>query len=151
MSLELKPTCLSKEGVQPALEFVRNKSHHTSETEPATLEGGEEERCCGQGGSFWLSSWKNLLAEAMAGFGVSLPKAMHQGSLLATGSSWSFYPKPSFFLSPAGLVCQGHVPVPVPLPALPQASWRGSMSSSGTTVSLMENWAAISPSLCLSK
>lgn len=69
--------------------------------------------------------------------------AMHQGSPLATGSLWSFYIKPSFFLPPAGLVCQGHVPVP--LPALPQASWQGSMSSTGTTVSRMENWAAISP------
>lgn len=119
----------SKEGVQPALGFMRDTRSHISESEPATLEGGEEERCCGQTGRFWLSPWKMCWQKPRLGLVLICPcgaMATHQGSPVAIVSLWSLYIKPSFFLHPAGLVCQGHVPVP--LPALPQA-WQGSMSS----------------------
>lgn len=134
--------------MQPALGVMRDIRHHTSGSEPGTLEGWEEERCCGQTGNFWFSPWKMCWQKPWVGLMLVCPcnvMATHQGSPLETVSLWSFYIKPTFFLHPAGLVCQGHVPVP--LLALPQTCCQGSMSSGGTTVSTMENWAAISPSL----
>lgn len=95
---------------------------------------------CGQTGTFCLSPWKNMLAEATAEFGASLSMRSHGNaprSPLATLSLRSFYTKPSFLLHP-GLPgpcpCPFACPVPSILAGLHEQQWDHSESHGKLTI-----------------
>lgn len=127
---------------------MRDINHHTSGTEPAMSEGEEREGCYRQTGTFWFSPWGNTLAKNMAGFAVCLPTWCHGSAPRITASNClhTALPQQTKLLPPSlashccGWICRDNVPVP--LLALPHACWQGSMSSGGTTVSPLGNWAA---------
>lgn len=88
----------------------------------------------GCSGQFLAFSMEGCAGRSQAGFGVILPRLCHGNAPRITAgnlwsSLWSFHIKPSFFLHPAGLVCQGHDPVPSL--ALPQASWQAPWGAVG--------------------
>lgn len=137
MSLELRTNMSIKDEVQPALGFMRGVNHHTSGSEPATSQGGEEERCCGQTGTFWLSPWKNVLAEAAAGFGVSLLMWSHGNApRITTGNRLLMDPlhqtkllPPSCWLGLSGpCPCPFACPAPSILAGLYEQQWDHSES-----------------------
>lgn len=88
----------------------------------------------------WQKTWLGLL--------FVCPRsgmAVHQGSLLVMVSTWHLLQQTKLLPSPLSSHCHGRIRrynVPDPFLVLPHMCWQDSMSSDGTTVNLIGNWAA---------